>query len=1096
MEEITAWLARHHLEKYASTFIENDIDVDVLASLTEGDFKELGVSLGHRRRIQQAIAKAESASEDTAPDPDATAQRLPPHAALPNHLARRIIESRYALTGERKQVTVLFADIKGSMALIAGMDPEYASQMMDPTVQAMMSAVHRFEGTVNRVLGDGIMALFGAPIAHEDHAIRACYAALAMRAKLAELSEQTRLEIGVDVEVRIGINSGEVVVRAISNDLTMNYDAVGETTHLAARMEQTAKTGSIRISDSTFRLSRDYIVANPLGAIPVKGMPKPVDAYELAGASAIRTRIQASAAAGFSPFVGRHTELALIEDLQTSALEGRGQVVAVVGEPGVGKSRLYYEYVHSSRVDGWLVLECGTVSHGKASAFAPITDLMRGYFGVDSGEGPRLVRERVLGRVMALDERLKNTVSAFLALLDVPVEDEDWTALDPPIRRKRIQDAVRAVLLQAAAERPLVLVFEDLHWFDGESLGVLAGLIDNLGGTNILMLVNFRPEFTEATWADRTYYNPIRLNPLRPDSSTELLEHLLGPAPELQPLKTMLIERTEGNPFFLEQSVRSLIENNALAGDRGAHRLSDPDAHIETPASVHAVLSARMDRLEPDCKYVLQCAAVIGKDFSEAVLEKIVGLEGDTLDAALSALQSDEFVYETRLFPEKEYTFKHALIHEVAYDSVMRHRRVELHAGILDAIEQDPHATQDEHIDRLAHHALQGERWDLAFEYGRLNGHRLEEHNATRQAIDAYNQALEAFEHLDESEERLRNAIDLHFRIRDAYFVFGDPEKIGPHLEAAEALARRTKDVSQLAWSRLQHAAAQWANGNLEVGLREADAALTYAADVSEPGFESLAFYRRGICLVGLGRMPEAQAVLERAFPWLSTDEGRSYFQLGGYPYVFVCAFLAWSLAEQGKFEEGIKYGRLGFAHAEREKHTYSMTVAGFGLADALILAGRGTEAVPTVERAVDSAREAGAYAATAWSMSRLTYAYAVDGQRDKALELIDHIRDPDVHHRSPHLMSVRLWVARALAELGELDSALAELDVLEPIATVQGEQAVLGWARWQRAHIGLTQNAADQAARRLVHEAIEIAHKFSLVALERQCQATLNANG
>src|SRR5437016_3413439 len=486
-----------------------------------------------------------------------------PLAYTPPHLTEKILTSRSALEGERKQVTVLFADLKGSTELIRDLDPEAAQTLLDPALQHMMDAVHRYEGTVNQVLGDGIMALFGAPVAHEDHAVRACYAALAMQAAMRRYAEEVRRSHGLEMQVRVGLNSGEVVVRAIGNDLHMDYSAVGQTTHLAARMEQLATPGSIRLTAATLRLAEGLVQVTALGQFPVRGLTEPVEVFELVGASTIRGRLQASAARGLTRFVGRQHELATLQQALEQAGAGHGQVVAAVGEAGLGKSRLYYEFVHSHHTPGWLVLESASVSYGKATPYFPIIDLLRRYSHVEEHDDTRTIRAKVTGQVLTLDEALQDTVPALLSLLDVLPEDSPFLQLDPPQRRQRTLDALKRVLLRESQVQPLLLVFEDLHWTDSETQALLNSLVESLPTAQLLLLVNYRPEYQHG-WGSKTYYTQLRLDPLPPVSADEFLQALLGDdggatgQSPLQPLKHLLIARTEGNPFFLEESVRTL----------------------------------------------------------------------------------------------------------------------------------------------------------------------------------------------------------------------------------------------------------------------------------------------------------------------------------------------------------------------------------------------------------------------------------------------------------------------------------------------------------------------------------------------------------
>jgi class 3 adenylate cyclase len=508
----------------------------------------------------------------TAPAATAPGGILAPLAYTPPYLADKILTSRSALEGERKQVTVLFADLTGSTELIQGLDPEEARTLLDPALHVMMDAVHRYEGTVNQVLGDGIMALFGAPVAHEDHAVRACYAALAMQAALRRYAEEVRRSHGLEMLARVGLNSGEVVVRAIGNDLYMDYSAVGQTTHLAARMEQLATPGSIRLTAATLRLAEGLVQVNALGQFPIRGLTESVEVFELVGASAIRRRLQASAARGLTRFVGRQQELLTLQQALEQAGAGHGQVAALVGEAGVGKSRLVYEFVHSHHTPGWLVLESASVSYCKATPYFPVIDLLRRYSHVEEHDDTRTIRAKVTGQVLTLDPALQDTTSALLSLLEALPEDSLFLTLDPPQRRQRILEALKRVFLRESQPPPLLLVFEDLHWIDSETQALLNSLVESLPTAQLLLLVNYRPEYQHG-WGSKTYYTQLRLDPLPPASADALLQALLGDDTSLQPLTQLLIARTEGNPFFLEESVRTLVETGVLIGEPGAYRL-------------------------------------------------------------------------------------------------------------------------------------------------------------------------------------------------------------------------------------------------------------------------------------------------------------------------------------------------------------------------------------------------------------------------------------------------------------------------------------------------------------------------------------------
>jgi class 3 adenylate cyclase/pimeloyl-ACP methyl ester carboxylesterase len=650
-----------------------------------------------------------------------------PRSYTPLHLAERVIESRAALEGERKHVTVLFADLKGSLQLLADRDPEEARAILDPVLERMMEAVHRYEGTVNQVMGDGIMALFGAPIAHEDHAVRACYAALHMQDLIAAYGAEVRRAQGVPIQVRVGLNSGEVVVRSISSDLRVDYSAVGQTTHLAARMEQLATPGAILLSPDTLQLAEGYVRVEPLGPMSIRGLAQPVEVYELTGATATRSRLGAAVARGLTRFVGRDAEMETLHRALEQAGTGHGQIVAIVGEPGVGKSRLVYELVHSHRSHGWLVLESSSVSYGRAAPYLPVSDLLKGYFQVEDRDSRQTVREKVTGKLLTLDEHLKDTIAPIAFLLDALPDDDPFRSLEPPQRRGRTVEAVKQVLLRESDRQPVLIIFEDLHWIDAESEGVLDAVVESLPASRALALVNYRPEYQDR-WGAKTYYLRLRLDALPPADADQLLDALVGVDPALGALRAVLKERTEGNPFFLEECVRALAETGVLRGQPGAYRLEGSLSAFQVPATVQPLLAARMDRLPADGKRLLQSAAVIGPEVSLELLRGTVDLPEEQLQRELGHLLRAEFLYEARLFPEPAYAFKHALTRQVAYGTLLHERRRRLHRRVGELIEQRQAGRLAPLAETLGGHFEQAEDWPKAATYYLLAAETARQH--------------------------------------------------------------------------------------------------------------------------------------------------------------------------------------------------------------------------------------------------------------------------------------------------------------------------------------------------------------------------------
>jgi predicted ATPase/class 3 adenylate cyclase len=964
-------------------------------------------------------------------------QERAPLAYTPPHLAEKILTSRSTLAGERKQVTVFFADIKDSTRLIDGLDPEAAQQLLDPAIHCMMGAVHRFEGTVNQVLGDGIMALFGAPIAHEDHALRACYAALALQSTVRSYAEEVRRRHGMALQLRVGLNSGEVVVRAIGNDLHMDYSAVGQTTHLAARLEQLATPGSILLTAATLRLVEGLVQVNALGPMPVKGLSEPVEVFELLGASALRRRLQAAAARGLTRFVGRQTELAALHQALERAGAGHGQVVALVGEAGVGKSRLVYEFVHwrdcvgagrspSHQTQGWRVLESASVSYGKATPYFPMLELLRHYAHLEEHDDVRTIRAKITGQVMTLDEALQDIIPALLALLNALPADSPFLQLDPPQQRQRTLEALKRVILRESQAQPLLLVFEDLHWIDSETQALLDRLVDSLPTARLLLLVDYRPEY-QHSWGSKTYYTQLRLDPLPPASADKVLQALLGDDSGLAPLKQLLIARTEGNPFFLEESVRTLVETGMLVGEPGAYRLAQTLPTIQVPATVQAVLAARIDRLPPEEKRLLQTAAVIGTEVPLPLLQAIAELPEAALHDGLAYLQAAEFLYETRLFPEHEYTFKHALTHEVAYGSLLLERRRALHAGIVTALEALARDRLAEQVERLAHHALRGEVWDKALTYCRQAGEKATARSAYREAVEYFEQALSALPHLPETRDTIEQAIDLRLALRTALGPLGDLGRILARLHEAEALAAALDDPRRLVQVAVFLTAHFYIGGAYDQAIAAGQHALALVPAGGEVVLQALVNYY-------LGQAYRAQGDYRRAIDCFrqtvaALDGARRYEHFGDVipPAVVSRANLAWCHAELGTFAEGRALGEEGLQIAEAVDRPMSLMAASWGIGLVSLRQGDLPRALPLLERAMGICHEVDLPLFSPMMAAALGAAYTLGGRVADAMPLLTQALAQTTATRVEALCNLSLGETHLLADRLEEAQACAE---------------------------------------------------------------------
>jgi class 3 adenylate cyclase/tetratricopeptide (TPR) repeat protein len=633
-------------------------------------------------------------------------------AETPKHLADKILQSKAALEGERKQVTVLFADVKGSMELAEQLDPEEWSVIMQRFFQILAEGVERFEGFVDKFTGDGIMALFGAPIAHEDHAQRACYAALHLRDTLKAYADTLRVEHGLNFSVRMGINSGDVVVGTIGKageDLRMEYTAQGHTVGLAQRMEQLAEPGTALLAAGTIDIVQGYFALRDLGAMKIKGVDAPVRVAELEGVGRMRTRLDRSRARGLSKFVGRDDEMERLETALRRALEGDGQAVGLMAEAGSGKSRLCYEFLERCRSRGITVRTTTGVPHGRAVPLQPILEFYREIYGCAPDDSDAQARQKIAGAVAQMAPEELGSLPLLYDFMRVPDPAQPAPDLAPDERRRAIMVLLRRLTAARSRREPAVVVFEDLHWVDPDTEAIIEGFVDMAASTRTLVLLNFRPEY-RASWVGRTHYQQIALRPLDAAAAGTLLSDWLGTDSSLTGFVDLVCSSTGGNPFFMEEVVQAQIESGVLVGVRGSFRLQRPIETVEVPASVQSLLAARIDRLDEASKLLLQTAAVIGNEVTETLLGRVAEMDRDTLRSGVRGLVQSELLYEALLYPQCEYAFKHPLTREVAYASLLRDKRRALHAAVAMALEAHAGAAADQQAGLLAYHWEQAGR--------------------------------------------------------------------------------------------------------------------------------------------------------------------------------------------------------------------------------------------------------------------------------------------------------------------------------------------------------------------------------------------------
>ena len=853
-----------------------------------------------------------------------------PLSYTPKHLADKIRQSTSELEGERKTITVVFADLKGSTALIEGLDPEAARAVVDPALQLMMDAVHRYEGYVAQVMGDGILALFGAPIAQEDHAQRALFAALQMQDAMRHYSDRVRLEHGAPLALRVGVNTGEVVVRSIrKEDLHTDYVPVGHSINLAARMEQMATPGSILITAHTQKLVAGYFALKPLGEAAIKGVEQALAVFEVTGVGESRTRLEVAERRGLTRFVGREQELVQMLRALEEARAGHGQVISVMGEPGMGKSRLFHEFRRRSPA-GCLSLAAYSVSHGKASVYLPVIELLKGYFRIESADDERTRREKITGKVLTLDRALEEILPYLFTLFDVEEQPSPLANMDLQIRRRRTFEALKKLFLRESLKQPLMLVFEDLHWVDSETQGLLDVLCESIASARLLLLTNYRPEYRHE-WGHKTYYTQLRLAPLGRAEMEELLGFLLGEDASLAALKSLILEKTEGTPFFMEEVVQALAEQGTLSGSAGNYRLAQQTTALQLPPTVQGILAARIDRLAPEEKALLQQLAVVGRNFPLSLIREVLPQADDERYRLLATLQRKEFLYEQPAFPEVEYIFKHALTQEVAYNTVLQEQRKVLHERTACAIETLNQGNLEDHYPALAHHYSRSSDAAKAVEYLTLAGEQAARRSADAEAVACFTAALDLFKTLPDAADRARQELTLQLSLGALLMATSGYTDAG--LEQAYTRARELclqvgepLQNAQVLFGLLVFSTMQ---GDLVGSLALGEQFLPLAQRQQEPALSLVVEFTMAATLLWMGQLDAAQAHYDRALTFSAPESDRELsYALGQDLGSCVLVYSAACLWLRGYPDRALAQVQRGLSTARDLGHPFSLAEA------------------------------------------------------------------------------------------------------------------------------------------------------------------------
>jgi predicted ATPase/class 3 adenylate cyclase len=1010
----------------------------------------------------------------------------PPASYTPRHLAERILHDRSALTGERKQVTVLFADVSGFTSMSERLDPEDVHAMINRAFELMLAEIHRYEGTVNQFLGDGLMALFGAPVAHEDHARRAAHAALGIQAAMARYREELLAARGIDFRVRLGLNTGLVVVAAIGDNLRMDYTAVGDTTNTASRMLGLAEPGQVVAAEATQRLIAAYFETRQLGTFTVKHRAQPVAAHELRQPRARVSRLAARAAQGLSPFVGREDALATLERAFRLARAGRGQAVFVVGEAGIGKSRLLLEFrLRVGAEVTWLEGDC--ISFGQATPFFPVIDMLKQHFDIDDRDAESDVLHKIDRGLALLGNEVRDVAPFLRYLLSADPRDAAVATMDPAQRRARIRAALHRFAGTASRMRPVVLTIEDAHWIDSASEDFLTALAESLPGMALLLVLTYRPLY-QSPLGDRTYHWRVPLQAIEDADAARIVRAALGVEDLPSDLASVIARKAEGNPFFLEEIGRTLVETGAVRVEAGRLLSTKTATAIAVPDTVQDVIAARLDRLAEPQKRTVQTAAVIGREFALELLRRVSDVQ-DQLDRALDDLKRIEVIYEKMGYAHAEYAFRHALTQDVAYASMLQSERKRLHALIGAAIEELYAGRLDEHAEELVHHHRRGEVSDRVARYAREAGDRAAALCVDDRAIEFYDTALGALARLTETAETARAAVDLRLAMRAPLWRAGQAERLFTLFEEAEAIATRHGATAQLDAIYAFFVQYHWAKGDQDKALAYGQRCLAAADARADLGLRVTGLFYIVHALFSMGRYREA---LERVRELTALLEGRAAdrFGLSGLPYSGACAIGAECLAEVGDRAGALALLELGRAAADAAGHLYSRLVV--SIVEGEILAGmdRVPEAIGLLESAAATCREKNFYGQLINALRTIGHAYVLANRPRDAIAAAQEAIDLQERAKVAVDRTQKLTVlAAANLALGDLGRASDCLDQAFAFAQRNGERGFEGWARLTAAELALARDDRVEAEQQL-DAAQEIAEELEMAPLVARCRA------
>lgn len=1005
-----------------------------------------------------------------------------PQSYTPKFLADKILTTRSSIEGERKLVTVLFADVANYTAMSEMLDPEEVHQIMDGCFKILIDEIHRFEGTINQFTGDGIMAIFGAPVAHEDHAQRACYSALSIQKAIGEYAEWLKKDSGIEFNMRIGINSGPVVVGSIGNDLRMDYTAIGDTTNLAARMESEAQTGCILVSNNTYKTAKDYFDFRSIGHIEIKGKKQQQKTYELIKTGEAETRIKVSVAKGLTKFVGRKNSMAALNEPFEKMLNGAGQVVGVVGEAGVGKSRLLFEFIKKLQKEEVTYLEGRCLQYGGSILYMPILAILKNYLDIKEDDREFIVKKKIKEKISALDEKLTGVIAPLQDLLSLNVEDEEYLNLVPKEKREKIFEALRDVFVTLSQSKPLVLAVEDLHWIDKTSEELLDYLIGWIANERIMLILLYRPEYAHQ-WSSKSYYTKNGLTQLGTASSRKLVQAILEEGEIVPELEQLLLNRSSGNPLFLEELICSLLENGTIQKKGRKYVLDTKGSDIQVPDTIQDIIAARMDRLEENLKRTMQVASVIGREFAFRILRAVSGMR-EEIKSYLLNLQGLEFIYEKSLFPELEYIFKHSFTQEVAYNSLLLARKKIIHEQIGNAIQELYPYRLEEFYEMLAYHYSKSDNLEKAYQYLKLSGQKAIRSYSFFEAFNFYKEALKFLNQISTTEQTIEEQINIRLLLSDCMYPLGYPEDSIKVLEDGKKLSEEIRDRRSMADFHRKIGYYYGSKGKHLLAIRYLEDSLQEIKKIHD--FDLTAQVTTELCIsyARAGQFFKVVVIAPSTLKLIKCKkEEYELFDMTAISYSRLLSIYGLSLGMLGNFSEGKTYLEKSLFAATEINDLLILAACEWHYGYCLVFKGDLKLAIEHFQKSIKYGEKAKWLWFTGWAHSLLGYAYYLFGDPDTAIK---HAEKGLRLQRSTEVdafFSIPNWVLSEIyLDLGNQKNALSHIQESLQLSEKNNERAFegLSWITLGRV-LKKTNPQQIEKAKEFILKGIKIVEKLKL---------------